>query len=130
MALVEFVNLDETVFAECIVDPENPEGSVQKTVDSTRGWAVKLASPDGRFAWVGMIFKERNHSVDFNDSFQKFRHLKQLESNPDKYADEFLPQKDFSVKAGQQINITFGGSAPKPAESFGGLSKPGGSSGG
>jgi hypothetical protein len=41
-----------------------------KTIDSSRGYAVRLENPKGGFLWVGVAFRDRNDAFDFGVVFQ------------------------------------------------------------
>ena len=49
------------------------EGSVEKTVDSGRYFALKIINPQGRHAFIGIAFNERNDAFDFNVALQEHK---------------------------------------------------------
>lgn len=105
--IVQFINKDDKkVYAQGPI-PANIEEAVQKTVDSQRGFAVRLQK-GGQFAWVGVAFRDRNDAYDFHVYINEFYQKLDRERNPAKYAYEFKPSKDFTSKPGK-ISISFGG---------------------
>jgi hypothetical protein len=106
------------------------EGSVEKTVDSGRYFAIKIVNPQGRSAFIGLAFNERNDAFDFNVAlqehkkflliitfflftfFHKFVYLSELERE-DKAAMNLSaaldgPMRDLSLKAGEKIKVNLG----------------------
>jgi hypothetical protein len=102
--------------------PEKFEQAVLKCVDSTRAFALKVLNPNGGSAWIGLVFRERNDAFDFNVCFEDFAKNRDMELNPEKYANENKPTKDFSLKPGEKINFNIGsesGGSSKPKSSGG-----------
>lgn len=88
---------------------ENFKDSVQKVVDSSRGYAIRLTSDDGRNMWVGMGFHDRNDAFDFYAAFEDFQKKREMERNPHLFKNVNKKQIDFSLKPGQLINLNIGG---------------------
>lgn len=105
---IKFFNLDGSLFAQSPV-PRRFEEAVQKCVDSSRGFAIRLQNSNGKYAWVGLAFRDRNDAFDFNVCFKDFEEKVEAEKNPDKYKNEFNDSKDWSIKQGEKIKISFGG---------------------
>lgn len=113
---IKFFNLDGSLFAQSPI-PRRFEDAVQKCVDSSRGFAIRLQNSNGKFAWVGLAFRDRNDAFDFNVCFKDFEEKVDAEKNPEKYKNEFNDSKDWSIKQGEKIKISFG------AEEAGGKKK-------
>lgn len=99
---VELKNFDESVFAVAEV-PENFETSVEKCVDSSRGYALKLTHQDGRFVWVGLVFHDRNSAFDFFACFEEQLKRKKMAQNVKEI--KLDPTLDFTHKKGAKIKI-------------------------
>ena len=116
---IYFTNQDKSVFAMTPMPPKYEE-AIQKCVDSSRGFAVRLQHSSGKFAWVGLAFRDRNDAFDFNVCFSDFEKQLDREVNPQKYASEFAATKDFSLKPGEKISFNIAGeenegsAKPKP----------------
>ena len=52
--------------------PTKHSEAIVKTLDSTRGYAVRLEKPGGGYLWVGTVFRDRNDAIDFGLAFQDF----------------------------------------------------------
>lgn len=99
---VELKNFDDTTFAVANV-PENFETSVEKCVDSSRGYALKLTHEDGRFVWVGLVFHDRNSAFDFFACFEEQLKRKRAAQNVQEF--KLDPSLDFTHKKGAKIKI-------------------------
>lgn len=104
---ISFLNNDGSCFAVCPV-PHRWEEAIQKTVDSSRGFAIRLQNPNGKYAWVGLAFRDRNDAFDFNVCFSDYEQKRELEANPNKFAKDFENMQDFSIKQGQKIVLNLG----------------------
>lgn len=98
----KFLNADGTEFARAII-AENIADSVQKCVDSSRGYAIKLTAADGRAMWVGLGFHDRNDAFDFYDSYKEYSKKLEMERNPHLFKETRKDTIDFSLKPGQVI---------------------------
>lgn len=105
----KFLNADGTEFARAII-AENIADSVQKCVDSSRGYAIKLTAADGRAMWVGLGFHDRNDAFDFYDAFKEYHKKKEMERNPHLFKEQRKDAPDFSLKPGQVIVMNIGDS--------------------
>lgn len=72
-----FIDKNGKVFASSVL-PNNPEEAIVKTVDSSRGYAVRLEKPNGGFFWVGVVFRDRNDAFDFGVAFKDFNEKNSL----------------------------------------------------
>ena len=82
---IKFFNLDGSLFAQSPI-PRRFEDAVQKCVDSSRGFAIRLQNSNGKFAWVGLAFRDRNDAFDFNVCFKDFEEKVDAEKNPEPHA--------------------------------------------
>src|SRR3989338_4825891 len=65
--IVRFKNADGTEFAVC---PVSSKQSVQKVLDSSRYFAVRISDGQGRTVVIGVGFAERSAAFDFSASLQ------------------------------------------------------------
>ena len=102
------------LFAQAQI-PENHELAVMQTADSSRAFALKVPNPTGTgFAWIGLVFRERNDAFDFKVCFEDFTKTRDMELHPEKYAAENKPTQNFSLKPGEKISFNLGeGNASK-----------------
>ena len=62
---ITFVSKDGKLFAKSEL-PQNIHEAVEKTKDSSRGYAIRMLRPDGNgYEWVGVVFRDRNDAFDF-----------------------------------------------------------------
>ncbi|KAK9468695.1 hypothetical protein V1512DRAFT_269550 [Lipomyces arxii] len=80
---------------------------VEQVTDSSRFFAIRVV--DGqRHAYLGMGFLDRSESFDFNIALQDFkRHADPALPDP-KSTDTKPDSKDYSLKEGETITISFG----------------------
>ena len=82
---VDLVNDDQTIYATAKM-PEDYREGVRKASDSSRGYALRLTSDDGRTMWVGLCFHDRNHAFEFYAQFDRFHEQREMERNPGLYS--------------------------------------------
>jgi hypothetical protein len=87
------------IFAVCPVQ----DGAVDRCVDSSRYFVLRVENQNGRHMYIGMAFNERNDAFDFNTSLEDARREKESEANPVPL--ETGPSKDYSMKDGAKIHI-------------------------
>ena len=83
---------------------------MEKTLDSGRYFVLKIQNAQGRHAFIGIAFNERNDAFDFNVALQNH----QLEcAREDKAAAEpaisSAPLRDLSIKVGEKITVKIAG---------------------
>ena len=106
--IARFVNFDGSEYAKAVI-ADNFRDSVQKTVDSSRGYAIKLTSDDGRSMWVGLGFHDRNDGFDFFAAFEDFQKKREMERNPHLFKATQHRHIDYSLQPGQLIHLNIGG---------------------
>jgi hypothetical protein len=110
------------IFAVCPVK----DGAVDRCVDSSRYFVLRVESEDGRHIFIGLAFNERNDAFDFNTSLEDARREKEAEANPQSV--EQGPAKDYSMKDGEKIHISVSKVAGRRAST--GVSRRGSANGG
>lgn len=60
---------DGKLFAMCKVE----DGAVERVPDSSRYFVIKIQNAQGRHAFVGLAFDDRNQAFDFNVALQEFK---------------------------------------------------------
>lgn len=88
------------IFAVCPVK----EGAVDRCVDSSRYFVLRVENAQGRHMFIGMAFNERNDAFDFNTALEDVRREKEAELNAMGY--EPQASKDYSIKDGEKIHIS------------------------
>ena len=95
------------MFASCTVTDDS---CVERTLDSGRYFVLKIQNAQGRHAFIGIAFNERNDAFDFNVALQE--HKAECERE-DKAAAEpavsNIPMRDLSIKSGEKITVKIAG---------------------
>jgi len=130
-----FIRLEDAdtgdLFANC---PYTLDGkSVEPVLDSSRYYVIRVEdAATGQRAFLGMGFPERSDSFDFNVALQDWT-KRQRNSSKREEVDQGPsphipsgPKRDFSLKEGQTISISFG-RASKSSSSQSSQKKPAGS---
>lgn len=114
MCIVRLVNADGTEFAIC---PVNNSKAVEKVLDSSRYFAIRISDGSGKTAVIGLGFAERNTAFDFSASLQdqqkKVQQEKEIAAARSRRAQE--PAVDYSLPQGKTISIGLKMKTPKSA---------------
>ena len=95
-----------SLFAQCPLDNDKPEVSVEPVSDSSRYFVIRVVDNSGRHAFLGMGFKERNDAFDFNVNLQDHvKHIKNEKESAAIAAAPPPPSQDFSLTGSISINI-------------------------
>lgn len=108
-AYISLIDDKNQVFAVC---PVTDEGAVEKCLDSGRYFVLRIKSPQGKQAYIGMAFNERNDAFDFNVALAE--HKAECERE-DRAAAGIVdtpqaPLRDLTIKEGQKITVNIAGS--------------------
>lgn len=90
------------VFAVCHATEES---AVQKVLDSGRYFVLRITNQQGRHAYIGIAFNERNDAFDFNVALSEFRNELEREQNASKFFAEHTTPVDLTLKEGEKIKI-------------------------
>lgn len=87
------------IFAVCPIK----DGAVDRCVDSSRYFVLRIENANGRHMFIGMAFNERNDAFDFNTSLEDAKREREAAKNPEPQ----LPglDKDYSIKEGEKIRV-------------------------
>ncbi|KAF4973645.1 hypothetical protein FSARC_123 [Fusarium sarcochroum] len=92
--------------------PYTAPGVVEPVLDSSRFFALTVRDPQGRKAVLGIGFEERSEAFDLSIALQEARKALGWEgeqSRPSE-AKEKEEHRDYSLKDGETITVSFGGS--------------------
>lgn len=92
--------------------PYTSSGVVEPVLDSSRFFALTVRDPQGRKAVLGIGFEERSEAFDLAVALQEARKALGWEGEQSKpsAAKEKEESKDYSLKEGETITVSFGGS--------------------
>lgn len=118
-------------FAVC---PVSDEAAVERTLDSGRYFVLRIQNAQGKHAFIGIAFNERNDAFDFNVALQEHKESKAREERAstgifDSFESTSEPTlQDLSIKVGEKITINIAGGGlrreKKSTTSSGGLLAP------
>ena len=106
---------DDRVFACC---PVTDDAAVERCVDSGRYFVLRITNPQGKHAFIGIAFNERNDAFDFNVALSEHKASVEREEAPIQVAASL---GDMSIAQGEKIklkNIT--AASPRKKASGGG----------
>lgn len=89
-----------SIFAVCPIK----DGAIDRCVDSSRYFVLRIENANGRHMFIGMAFNERNDAFDFNTSLQDAQREREAANEP-AAALPGLPEKDYSIKEGEKIRV-------------------------
>lgn len=101
------------LFACCPV-PDNYDEAVERTVDSSRYFVLRVADGQGRHAFIGMGFESRNDAFDFNCTLSDNARRRQVEVQRSTELLSDKPQKDYRLKEGEKIRVQLKGVKTRP----------------
>ena len=83
-AVIQLINLDETMFAECPVTMDY-DSHVQRCYDSSRFFALLIINPanPSQKALIGIGFDDRNDAFDMISSLDDFKRQQRIEKGID-----------------------------------------------
>lgn len=97
------------LFAQCIIPNGDHEKYVERTVDSSRYFVLKITN-DQRHAFIGFGFSDRNDAFDFVSALDEFK-AKFIEGGAEGNRGPMIaaPSKDLSLKEGETITVNLKG---------------------
>jgi hypothetical protein len=90
--------------------PYTAPGVVEPVLDSSRFFALTVRDPQGRKAMLGIGFEERSEAFDLSIALQEARKALGWEGEQNKPSAEKEEHRDYSLKEGETITVSFGGS--------------------
>lgn len=119
------IKLEDTtngqLFAECPIT-EYPTKDIESVNDSSRYFVLRIQN-QGRSAFIGIGFRDRGDSFDFNVALQD--HYKWVKNSNEPSEPENVPKLNLGLAEGQTIKINLAGKMnadrerPKPASTSG-----------
>ncbi|XP_022727766.1 uncharacterized protein At1g03900-like isoform X2 [Durio zibethinus] len=117
------------LFAACFIHPGQRESSVEPALDSSRYFVLKIEDGNGKHAFIGLGFNERNEAFDFNvalsDHEKYVRRENEKETGETSESDSHIdihPAVNHRLKEGETIRINV---KHKPSSGTGMLSAAG-----
>ena len=101
LATIILLNDKNVVFGQC---PVTDDAAVERTLDSGRYFVLRIQNEQGKHAFIGIAFNERNDAFEFNVALQEFKTQNERESAPSANVST-IPLRDLSLKEGEKIKI-------------------------
>jgi hypothetical protein len=89
-----------SIFAVCPIK----DGAIDRCVDSSRYFVLRIENANGRHMFIGMAFNERNDAFDFNTSLEDAKRERLAAKEPAPVVAQG-PSKDYSIKDGEKIRV-------------------------
>ena len=128
VAAIILLDDKNATFAVC---PVSDDTAVERTLDSGRYFVLKIQNAQGRHAFIGIAFNERNDAFDFNVALQEHKDSLAREdaAASSSGTNDGLPTlHDLSIKDGEKIKIKLAGGGgrqeKRAAAGGGGLLSP------
>lgn len=111
VAAIMLLDDKNATFAVC---PVSDDTAVERTLDSGRYFVLKIQNAQGRYAFIGIAFNERNDAFDFNVALQEHKDSLAREdaaaSSLGGTSNSATPiLQDLSIKDGEKIKIKLAG---------------------
>ncbi len=125
LATIYLVDDQNKIFATC---PVSDDGAVERCLDSGRYFVIRIQNAQGKHAYIGIAFNERNDAFDFNVALSEHKSECEREEQalatadapvaPSRcynilvsflmYFNYFNICRDFSLKEGEKIKVKIG----------------------
>lgn len=92
------------IFAVCPINYDGGYNAVDRCVDSSRYFVLRIVNGNGRHMFIGLAFNERNDAFDFNTSLEDARREREFAKKPVQTFQN-VPSKDYSMKEGEKIHV-------------------------
>ena len=111
---------DTNIFAVCPINHQledvnksnNGGNGVDRCIDSSRYFVLRVQNAQGRHMFIGLAFNERNDAFDFNTTLEDSRREKVAEKKaaaaPSLMDDDGVNNVDYKMKEGEKIKVSIG----------------------
>lgn len=106
---IQLINTDATssIYAIC---PYHKPGAVEKVVDSSRYFVLRIENAQGKSAYIGIGFNDRSEAFDFNAAlmdFDKYKGFEKTEEEDDGFIkDPFADMRDTMASSSSSTAAT------------------------
>jgi adaptin ear-binding coat-associated protein 1/2 len=108
VAVIALIDEHNQTFAVC---PVTDDAAVDRTVDSGRYFILRIENAQGKRAFIGIAFNERNDAFDFNVALSEHKAQKEREKQAMDFFDTpTAALKDLSLKEGEKVKINIASS--------------------
>lgn len=102
---------ERNIFAVCPImhniDGKNNVGNgIDRCIDSSRYFVLRIQNAQGRHMYIGLAFNERNDAFDFNTALEDSRREKESEKNATLGISKLTKGVDYKMKEGEKIRVS------------------------
>ena len=102
---------ERNIFAVCPImhniDGKNNVGNgIDRCIDSSRYFVLRIQNAQGRHMFIGLAFNERNDAFDFNTALEDSRREKESEKNATLGISKLTKGVDYKMKEGEKIRVS------------------------
>lgn len=110
-------NEERNIFAVCPIHHQlderasNGGNGVDRCIDSSRYFVLRIQNAQGRHMFIGLAFNERNDAFDFNTALEDSRREKMAEkkaATAPSLAGKRVSSVDYKMKEGEKIKVSIG----------------------
>ena len=102
----------------------NGGNGVDRCIDSSRYFVLRIQNGQGRHMYIGLAFNERNDAFDFNTALEDSRREKVAERKaalaPNRNVSSLSSSVDYKMKEGEKIKVSIGNNHKTGVSSGGG----------
>lgn len=108
-AIILLLDDSNQLFAAC---PVTDDKAVDRTIDSGRYFILRIENAQGKKAYIGIAFNERNDAFDFNVTLSEHKAQLEREQRGEIQQDivSSIPIRDLSLKDGEKVKINIASS--------------------
>jgi len=102
------IRLEDPNTGELFAQSQVRDGTVEPVVDSKRYFVLRIENGQGKHAFVGMGFTDRDQAFDFTSALQDHHNFVKSEKEAAEALKnlENAPKQDYSLKEGEKIKVT------------------------
>mmetsp|Transcript_17217 Transcript_17217/g.37159 ORF Transcript_17217/g.37159 Transcript_17217/m.37159 type:complete len:264 (+) Transcript_17217:105-896(+) len=84
----------------------NAGNGVDRCIDSSRYFVLRIQNAQGRHMFIGLAFNERNDAFDFNTALEDSRREKEVERRASLGISSSVKGVDYKMKEGEKIHVS------------------------
>eukprot|EP00804_Cyclotella_cryptica_P020335 CCRYP_014062-RA/>CCRYP_014062-RA protein AED:0.35 eAED:0.35 QI:0/-1/0/1/-1/1/1/0/263 len=99
---------ERNIFAVCPIAHFSDSNGVDRCIDSSRYFVLRIQNAQGRHMFIGLAFNERNDAFDFNTALEDSRREKEVERQVAKGVGVTGVNRsvDYRMKEGEKIRVS------------------------
>ena len=96
------------IFAVCPIRHFEESNGVDRCIDSSRYFVLRIQNAQGRHMFIGLAFNERNDAFDFNTALEDSKREKEMEKRAAEGmgGESYVESVDYKMKEGEKIRVS------------------------